>query len=97
MSRHSFRAKKDGEEIHITMGWDRPCQGYFMVIFGRDDEIIYTNLDNERPHPPSFDRYLTYLGKQGLEIPSQMINQLILDGLHDAGNVFYDWNKKLNI
>ena len=95
MSRHVFQTKKNGEDVLVTMGWDRPMQGYFMVIFDKDEDVIYSNLDHEVPHPPTPDRFICYLNDNKITIPDQMLEKLFEDGARNAGNEFCDWNKIL--
>lgn len=37
MSQHHFHTIHNGQETHILMGWDRPMQGFFLVIEKEDD------------------------------------------------------------
>ena len=77
------------------MGWDRPCQGYFMVIQDlTNEEIIYTNLANTNPHPKTLDDYFTFLKENNLEIPVKMVEQLKKDRKFNAANASYDWNNE---
>ena len=46
MSQVKFKTEYEGEEVEVMAGWDRPLQGYFLTIFGSEDEPIYSNLDD---------------------------------------------------
>lgn len=74
--------------IKILMGWDRPLQGYFLVIqfLDRDDNYLWSNLDHEDSHPKALDRFLQVLKDFGLEIPPPMIQEIKSDALNNVGN-----------
>ena len=59
MSRHFFNTFIGNEIVTILMGYDRPLDGFFMVIFleNLDDECLYTNLSEAEPHPKNLNRY----------------------------------------
>ena len=93
MSQHHFTTEKEDKVIYVLMGWDRPCQGYFMVIQDlTNEEMLYTNLANTNPHPQTLDTYLKFLQETNITIPKNMLEQLKSDRELNAGNVSYDWN-----
>jgi hypothetical protein len=47
MSQHYFDTSLGDEPITVMLGWDRPLQGYFMLIESTQrDGYIYSNLED---------------------------------------------------
>lgn len=90
MSQHVFETIKDGREITVLMGWDRPLQGFFLVIDYVDsdgDEPLWSNLTHhDPPHPKSLDSFLAVLKEFEITIPKSMIAELLQDQVKNAGN-----------
>ncbi len=96
MSQHYFETKHREMPVTILMGWDRPLQGFFMVIESDragadDDDYIYSNLtDRElrsvRGLPDSLDHFLAKLAEFGLSVPQQMLREIRADAAADVGN-----------
>lgn len=88
MSQHYFYTKHENEESKITMGWDRPLQGYFMVIEKNSDkdDPFWSNLDYEKSHSKELDDFLSKLDQFKIKIPQQMIDEIIRDGKNGEGN-----------
>src|SRR5581483_5231448 len=79
------------EPVVVYMGWDRPLQGFFMFIerpaCGDDDcRYLYSNLDEEEPHPKTIGRYLDVLRCLEISIPDEMIDEVLRDGRENFGN-----------
>jgi hypothetical protein len=80
------------------MGWDRPLQGYFMVIESEaDDEPVYSNLYDRAlvqcgGLPRTLDHFLHRMDELGVAVPGRMLQQVRLDAAANAGNrlVAYD-------
>lgn len=54
MSQHHFYTTHEGVGAHVYMGWDKPLQGFFLVIEkdNDEDEPFWSNLNNcIEPHP----------------------------------------------
>ena len=49
MSVHTFTTQQGNDEVVVTMGWDRPLQGYFMTIT-RIDSNPEGNTEDEEEH-----------------------------------------------
>lgn len=99
MSQHIFYTIHNDELISILMGWDKPLQGYFMVIDKPDlglDEPFWSNLINNNPnYPKTLDPFLKILSKLKITVPKQMIDEILADGDQNLGNKevlhsFYD-------
>jgi hypothetical protein len=94
MSQHTYITKHQGRPITIQMGWDRPLQGFHMVIWymdqsSDDDQYLYSNLeDMDLPaaQPSSLDPFLQRLIQLGIEVPSSMVALVHLDGEANTGN-----------
>lgn len=98
MSQHIYPSSYKGLPITILMGWDRPLQGFFMVIELEEAEgLIYSNLDDPKliPFgglPDSLEHFSEKLDELGLSVPQAMIEQIELDAAANVGNrhVLYD-------
>jgi len=100
MSLHKYTTQLGNIELVVTMGWDRPLQGFFMTIIQtnfepapageeneEDDEIcLFNNLEQQVSHPKGIEAYLFELEHRGIEVPEQMINEILADGMHNVGN-----------
>lgn len=80
MTQHYYPTEHQGKPATILMGWDRPLQGFFMVIQADDnkgDEYIYSNLEDPAliefgGLPPCLDHFLAQLQALGLSVPDVM-------------------------
>ncbi|CAK2159495.1 hypothetical protein [Vibrio crassostreae] len=88
MSQHSFHARG----YHVLCGWDRPLQGFFLVI-EKSDELQYSNLFEDDPHPKSFDVFLIVLARFGIPVPEQILTALDEDKAANAGNLYHRWQE----
>jgi len=98
MSQHCFPTTCHGEPVFILMGWDRPLQGYFLVIkCEHRDALLYSNLEDHELRqcmgmPRSLDHFLKRLSEFGVQVPSRMLNEIKADAKANVGNryVVYD-------
>lgn len=74
MSQHRF----SGGKYSVLCGWDKPLQGFFLVI-KEDDEVQYSNLYEAESHPKSFDVFLIVLARFGIDISDKLLDQLYQD------------------
>jgi hypothetical protein len=94
MSQHYFHTKHNNTEITVLMGWDRPLQGYFMVISDknkRGDEYIYSNLEDPQlcdagGLAETIEPFVNKLNELGIEVPFDMLFGVELDGAFNEGN-----------
>jgi hypothetical protein len=92
MSQHVFNAMLNGEKIEVLAGWDRPLQGFFLVIQRIDPgdrpigPYLFSNLDMGEPHPKSFDHFRNVLDEFGIRVPQEMVDEIIRDGAVNKGN-----------
>ncbi len=87
MSQHVFLCPNDSGFYAVLMGWDRPLQQYFLVVYraSMDDEPIYSNLYDDTSRP-TLKYYLTKLEELNIELPYPMVEELIQDAANNAGN-----------
>ncbi len=99
MSQHIFTT----ESYEILCGWDRPLQGFFLVVEkvtedGKEptdeDEYVYSNLDEPfyLAHPKQFDHFVKILNRLSIDIPSGLIQALEADKINNTGNDVTRWN-----
>jgi hypothetical protein len=102
MSQHFFTTTHEGRPVELLMGFDRPLQGFFMVVSRLDarddeDEIVYCNLNDRALAgcaglPQRLDHFLTKLAGLGIHVPPEMLDEIERDALANRGNrhVVYD-------
>lgn len=88
MSQHHFYTIHENQKTHVLMGWDRPLQGYFMVITkGKEsNDPFWSNLYQEESHPKTIVPYTTLLEQLSIKLPQQMIIEILEDGENNVGN-----------
>ncbi|PUA30430.1 MAG: hypothetical protein B0W54_08030 [Cellvibrio sp. 79] len=93
MSRHYFKTEYSGKPVDVLMGFDRPLNGFFMVIDyveepedEEDDGYIFSNLWQDDPHPKTLRPYLDKLAELKISVPAQMIDEIEADGRLKTGN-----------
>lgn len=93
MSQHFLKTSHGDQAITILAGWDRPLQGYFMVIEldgctneYEDPCYLYNNLDHHVSHPPTFAPFQEVLDAFGIHVPEEMVREIIADGMVNMGN-----------
>lgn len=100
MSQHFYITKKNNETITICMGWDRPLQGFFMVVETNkkpqsdedlDSKYLYHNMEDEALFEyDGLCRDLEYfkkkLKKLNFSVPASMIDEIMSDAIFNVGN-----------
>jgi len=94
MSQHYFETVYQNRPIEILMGWDKPAQGYYMVIEWSDEDDdeqihLYTHLNDEdlsEPYAKTLAPFLGRLAVLGITIPSSMLQAVLADGASNVGN-----------
>lgn len=94
MSQHYFKSMHQGRPVQILMGWDRPLQGFFMVVErldATDDDValLYSNLDDdtlENAHPDDLAVFQARLTALGLTVPDKMLEEIRQDQAANVGN-----------
>ena len=101
MSQHYYETMLRGQAAIVTMGWDRPLQGFFLIIeVGAADEFeepFYSNLNDRNLRafgglPPTLGYFKTKLVELGLVVPDRVFKEVDEDGCANVGNrhVWYD-------
>jgi hypothetical protein len=93
MSRHIVELSNTESHYRVTAGWDRPCQGFFLMVTTDDDEMVYTNMTEAVCHPKDFTFFENILATLKLTLPKDMRTALEDDKSVDRGNHFKDWSK----
>lgn len=102
MSQHIYSTVCLDRPVSVLVGWDRPLQGFFMVVEfedSQDDEYAYCNLEDLdllefSGLPPTFDFFAEKLQLLGIKLPELIVQELEMDRRSNAGNrrVVYDMN-----
>lgn len=100
MSQHYFETTLHDQPAVVLMGWDRPLQGYFLVIMqegANEEDMLYSNLCDPallrfNGLPPTLDYFKAKLSEFGLKVPQRMIDEIGTDELLNEGNrnLWYD-------
>jgi hypothetical protein len=94
MSQHIYKTTHQDRPIEVLIGWDRPLQGFFMMIDWLDeendsDEYLYSNLDDlnlQNSHPKELSYFLERLSVLGVVVPQKMLQEVLKDQRENAGN-----------
>lgn len=101
MTKHVFTTKrKDGRNISVDMGWDRPLQYFFLTVFDPnapedEDDILYATLHDRRFRASGGVRNLhdmmKLLDEQGITPPEGLEAALAEDQRLNRGNAITRW------
>jgi hypothetical protein len=89
MSQHIFKTSlAQGQQVTVTMGYDRPLQYVFCTVMTEDDDVIYSNLDDEDAgiHQQQVNYYRAVLLRLGLSVPEAMFREVESDQISGVGN-----------
>lgn len=94
MSQHFFKTAHKGEAVTVMMVWDRPLQGFFMVIedkTSKDDGFIYSNLEDPElalsgGFSQTIEPFVNKLDELGIDVPIEMLEGVVVDGIFNVGN-----------
>jgi hypothetical protein len=89
MSQHIFESRdRNGVPITITMGYDRPLDYAFCTVMAENDEILYSNLDDENAGTEQQDveYFRPVLDQLGVSIPESMFRDVASDQRLRVGN-----------
>jgi hypothetical protein len=96
MSQHKFKTSVNDIPFLVLIGWDRPMQGFFLVVYERDEKMVYSNLlDPELVDTGGYCHYLTYFEEViedlGICLPVEITEAVQTDAFNNMGNktVFY--------
>jgi hypothetical protein len=99
MTQHVFKTTYEGKTTQVMLGWDRPLQGFFMVIprstaaseDTSDSGYLYCNLldpDLSRGVSYSIEYFKTILEKLHIDVPEYVFSQINNDETCNRGNRF---------
>ena len=97
MSQHYFDTTIGGEAVTVMMGWDRPLQGYFMLIESTQREgYIYSHLQDIDlvkcdGFASSIDYFIDKMRELGVAVPSRMLAEVGADGESNVGNRYVSY------
>jgi hypothetical protein len=88
MSQHHFFIEHEGQKTHVLMGWDRPLQGYFLVINKENDtdSPYWSNLDVAISHPNALNTFFDVLARLNITLPDEMSQAIEKDAEQNKGN-----------
>ena len=89
MSQHIFdTTDSQGNEVTVTMGYDRPLNFVFCTVMTRDDDVIYSNLDDDDAgtHQQEVNYYRSVLEALGVQVPESVFREVAVDQLRRVGN-----------
>lgn len=87
MTQHIF----DNNGYNVRCGWDRPLQGFFLLIENDDqDNPIYSSLD-KFTFLKDFKDHQQRLEEMGISIPCGLLSALKRDKQFNAGNDITVW------
>lgn len=95
MSQHVFRTcDHEKRKVTVTLGYDRPLNYVFCTVFSDDEEIVYSNLDDDRAGTDQQDveYFRGVLKALGIEVPELMFREVADDQANRIGNriVFHE-------
>jgi hypothetical protein len=72
----------------VTMGYDRPLNFVFCTIMTQEDDVIYSNLDDDKAgtHQQDVGYYRSVLDGLGLNVPESVFQEVAADQLGRVGN-----------
>lgn len=93
MSKHIYYDKASDKSIE--MGWDRPLQMYYCVVWPGNDidsaeEPLYSNLSEPQLRNP-LDHYMTKIAGFDIKLPEGMIGAVVHDRSIDLVNEVRVW------
>ena len=89
MSQHHFESTTEaGDKLLVTMGYDRPLDYVFCTVFDKNEEVIYSNLDDDDAGTElqDVDYYRAILEKLGVRVPESMFREVKADQQRRVGN-----------
>ncbi len=89
MSQHIFETTNaKGARVTVTMGYDRPLDYVFCTVMAENDDIIYSNLDDDDAGTDQreVNYYRPVLEKLGVHVPESVFREVVSDQLRRVGN-----------
>ena len=86
MSQYHYMLIHESKNTEVLRGWDRPLQGFFLVIDQGGYEPLWSNLYQKVSHPKTLEPFLKELQSRGINLPTAMILEMEQDKNENAGN-----------
>jgi len=95
MSQHFFSTTYQGQPVSVCLGWDRPLQGFFMLIEKEgiaedaDQEFVYLNLEDpdlKMGFHRDINSIVDGLARFEIAVPEKLIVEVIKDKRNNVGN-----------
>ncbi len=89
MSQHIFETTNaKGARVTVTMGYDLPLDYVFCTVMAENDDIIYSNLDDDDAgtEQQEVNYYRPVLEKLGIHVPESVFREVVSDQLRCVGN-----------
>lgn len=99
MSKHCCTLARAGEKVDIELGWDRPLQGFYLLVEthrNRTDDYIYSNLSDRRlasrsGMAASLDYFRAVLDELEIRVPAAIFDAVQVDATGNVGNRTVLW------
>lgn len=89
MSQHIHETTVDGsKKVTVTMGYDRPLDYVFCTVIDEDENVVYSNLDDDNAgtNLQDVDYYREVFERLGLVVPESMFHEVTADQTFSVGN-----------
>ena len=89
MSQHIFETTDGkGNDVTVTIGYDRPLNFVFCTVVTGEDHVIYSNLDDDGAgtHQQNVGYYRSVLEGLGLCVPESIFQEVAADQRGRVGN-----------
>jgi hypothetical protein len=89
MSQHIVEMRNaKGDTVTVTMGYDRPLDFVFCTVMSQQDDVIYSNLDDDDAGTLQQDVYYyrAILERLGLHVPESVFQEVASDQIGRVGN-----------
>ena len=86
MSQHLATATLDGHPVEIVAGFYRRLGDYFLQVIDERNDMLYTSLQEPLLDWTDIATLRTKVADLGLQLPTQLLDEVEADGLRRAGN-----------
>jgi hypothetical protein len=89
MSQHILTTTmREGRKVTVTLGYDRPLDYVFCTVLDEDDDVIYSNLDDEiaGTELQDVEYFRPILKGLGIHVPETIFDEVNSDQLLRVGN-----------
>lgn len=92
MSQHFYNADVDGLPVLVQMGWDKPLQRFYLVVFrveedGEADDVLYSNIDDCGAQAvQALGYFVSLLDQIGIQVPAAILAEVEHDKRYNLVN-----------